>query len=786
MTGINPDNEMKTIPLENISFPDSFFREEVRNGFYIPSMIKRYWAGQLQILSEIDKLCRRHDIKWFADYGTMLGAVRHGGYIPWDDDFDICMMRDEYERFFEIAKKEFPKEYIILTLRDIDEGYDNVLGRIVNCRAIDCSKEHMDEFSGCPYTVGVDIFPMDGVFADEAKEKERYDRAKRAILVHSALGVESELGDLAKNIESLIIDVEKENHVHLHRGKRLKRDLELLIEKIYMECPVSEADRVALMPFYMMYGDHIFPKKFFEKTFEMKFENTTINVPCCYDQILSSNYGNYMEIRKGGGMHEYPAYISQERVLTKRLEHNPYRYTFDPNQMLVSVKRYMTKMLDPKPSKGKKTVVFLPCRAMWWDTMEGLWHKYKAEGHDVHVLPISFYDCDYFGSVGEKHDERDLFPKYLNVEACEEFDFGAVHPDTIVIQVPYDAENTALTVHEFFYASNMINFTDELIYVPCFDIDDPIDREDKACRGIEILAEQPAVVFSDKVLLKSEKQRELYLEKLISLSGEETRAFWEQKIEVSPYVGKEWGKRVGGAEESGQCKADLPEGDAEDTVQGYSEGSNAEAMASGSKGAGSGQVEAELSKGGAEAEGHDAGSNADLALAGDVHGHGVGVSQTVDSAHDREWREFLGEYSGRKAVIYYFTISTVIYYGEKAIDKFERVLEIFAGAQNVAGKQDNLGQAGDNSDKAAAGKLVAIFVPQDYLTANLDKAEPSVRERYLAFVEKAKNTPGIIFDEEGRSLDFIDKWSAYYGDTGVAAMECASRKIPVMLENVDV
>ncbi len=698
MTGINSDNEMKTIPLENISFPDSFFREEVRNGFYIPSMIKRYWAGQLQILSEIDKLCRRHDIKWFADYGTMLGAVRHGGYIPWDDDFDICMMRDEYERFFEIAKKEFPKEYIILTLRDIDEGYDNILGRIVNCRAIDCSKEHMDEFSGCPYTVGVDIFPMDGVFADEAKEKERYDRAKRAILVHSALGVESELGDLAKNIESLIIDVEKENHVHLHRGKRLKRDLELLIEKIYMECPVSEADRVALMPFYMMYGDHIFPKKFFEKTFEMKFENTTINVPCCYDQILSSNYGNYMEIRKGGGMHEYPAYISQERVLTKRLEHNPYRYTFDPNQMLVSVKRYMTKMLDPKPSKEKKTVVFLPCRAMWWDTMEGLWHKYKAEGHDVHVLPISFYDCDYFGSVGEKHDERELFPKYLNVEACEEFDFGAVHPDTIVIQVPYDAENTALTVHEFFYASNMINFTDELIYVPCFDIDDPIDREDKACRGIEILAEQPAVVFSDKVLLKSEKQRELYLEKLISLSGEETRAFWEQKIEVSPYVGKDWGKRVGGGAEE--------------------------------------------------------------------HGNGAGSASEV--AHDREWREFLGEYSGRKAVVYYFTISTVIYYGEKAIDKFERVLEIFAGAQS------------------AAGKLVAIFVPQDYLTANLDKAEPEVRDRYCAFVEKAKKTPGVIFDEEGRSLDFIDKWSAYYGDTGVAAMECASRKIPVMLENVEV
>ena len=728
----NPDEEMKMVPLEEISFPLSFFREEVRNGFYIPTMIKRYWAGQLQILSEIAKLCEKHDIQWFGDYGTMLGAVRHGGYIPWDDDFDICMMRDDYERFFEIAKKEFPKEYIILSLRDIEEGYDNILGRIVNCSAIDCTKEHMDEFSGCPYTVGVDIFPMDGMFADETKEKERYDRAKRAILVHNAVEAKDELGDLAKNIESLLIDVEKENHVHLKRGKKLKRELELLIEKIYMECPVSDGDRVALMPFYMMYGNHVFPKKFFEKTFEMKFENTTIRIPCCYDQILSSNYGNYMEIRKGGGMHEYPCYISQERALKKKLEHNPYRYTFDANHMLASVKRYMTKMLAPAPAKEKETIVFLPCRAMWWETMEGLWHRYKAEGHDVHVYPINFYDCDYYGNVGEMHDERMLFPDYVGVENCEELDFAQIRPDKIVIQVPYDAENTALTVHEFFYSSNLINFTDELVYVPCFDIDDPIDRDDKACRGIEILAEQPAVVYADKVLLKSEKQRELYLEKLISLSGEETRAFWEQKIEVSEFVGSDWKKR--GAQ-----------------------------------------------------------SHADAGSA-----HGAGSASPAEIEHEREWRKFLGDYADRKAVIYYFTISTVIYHGEKAIDKFERVLETFAGASGVGstaredatdqGDKGNRSADGDseNAGAGARGKIVAIFIPQDYLTANLDKAEPAVRERYLAFIEKAKNTPGIIFDEAGRSLDFIDKWGAYYGDTGVAAMECASRKIPVMLENVEV
>ena len=696
MNIINPEKK-NIVPLDEISFPDSFFREEVRNGFYITTMMKRYWAGQLQMLSDIDKLCKRHGLKWFADYGTLLGAVRHGGYIPWDDDFDIYMMRDDYERFFELAPKEMPSVYIFLTLRDVEEGYDNYLGRIVNCNTIDCSEDHLAQFSGCPYTVGVDIFPMDGVYNDEEKEKERMERVRKAILVHDAVDAADELGDLAKNIESLVIDVEKENHVHLRRGKKLKHELQKLIEKIYMECPVSEADRVAMMPFYFQYGNHIYPKKFLDKPFEMEFENTLLQVPCCYDYKLALDYGSYMEIHKGGGMHEYPVYISQEKALAEKIGHNPFRYTFDSNQMLVSVRRYMEKMLVPKAEKENKTILFLPCRAMWWDSMEGLWHKYVSEGHDVHVLPINFYDTNFLGEVGEMHDERALFPDYLNVEDFEKFDYAGVHPDAIVIQVPYDEWNSSLTVHEFFYSSNIMNATDELIYVPCFDIDDPIDEEDKACRCIEVLAEQPAVVNADKVLLKSEKQRQLYLKKLIGLSGEETRAFWENKIEVSPYVGKDWQQRVNC---EGAC-------------------------------------------------------------------HKEQKKEKSDNAITKEWRDFLGEYADRKTVIYYYTISTLMRYGEAAVDKFERVLETFV-------------------NEAESGKLVAVFVPQDHLTANFDIVEKEVLDRYLAFVEKVRNTAGVIFDEENKSLEHIDEWNAYYGDTGAVAMECAIRKIPVMLENVGI
>ena len=677
----NNSDEMNMVPLENISFPEAFFRPEVRNGFYISTMMKRYWAGQLQMLADIDKLCREHDIKWFAEYGTLIGTVRHGGYIPWDDDFDICMLRDDYERFFEIARKELPSVYIILTINDIENEYNNFLGRIVNSHAIDCSKEHLDLFSGCPYTVGVDIFPMDGVYNDAEKEKERQERVRRIITAHDAISEKDSLGEYTNEIESLLIDVEKENNVHFHRGKKLLHEMEVLIDKIFMECPVSEADNVALMPFYLKYDDHIFPKKYFQSSIDMKFENTMLKVSAYYDRILSSNYGNYMEIHKSGGMHEYPIYISQENLLKEKLGHNPYRYTLDTNELLNSVKRYMGRMLMPVQEKEKMTIVFLPCMVKLWNTLEGLWRKYKSEGHEVHVLPINYYDCDYTGKVGEMHDERALFPDYLGAEDCEKFDYAGIHPDKIVIQVPYDAWNTAFTVHEFFYSGNLLNVTDELIYVPCYDIDDPVDDDDKACRCIEILAEQPAVVNADKVLLKSEKQRELYLKKLIGLTGEETRAFWEQKIEVSDFAAEQ--------------ESDI------DTF----------------------------------------------------------------TSDEGEWNEFLGKYEGRKVVVYYFSISTLMEYGEKAVDKFERALQIFS----------------EHTDR-----MTVLFVPQDYLTANLDIVDGTVRKRYIAFVDKVKDTEGCIYDEENRSLQFIDRWNGYYGDSGVVARKCVDMKIPVMLEDVNV
>ena len=149
-----------------LSFSDKYFDGEVRDGFFIESKMKRAWAAQLEVLDEIRRICQANNIRYFADWGTLLGAVRHQGFVPWDDDLDICMLRDDYNRFLEIAPGQLSSYFELKSLYN-DPTHDNVKCRIITGRSMNFSPEYLNRFHECPYIVGVDIFPVDYIPSDE-------------------------------------------------------------------------------------------------------------------------------------------------------------------------------------------------------------------------------------------------------------------------------------------------------------------------------------------------------------------------------------------------------------------------------------------------------------------------------------------------------------------------------------------------------------------------------------------------------------------------------------------
>lgn len=86
-------------------------------------LLRKMQLKKLDSLHEIERICEKHNLRFFLDYGTLLGAIRHGGYIPWDDDIDLCMPVRDYEKFLEIAKEELDSKYFMQTEKT-DPPYD--------------------------------------------------------------------------------------------------------------------------------------------------------------------------------------------------------------------------------------------------------------------------------------------------------------------------------------------------------------------------------------------------------------------------------------------------------------------------------------------------------------------------------------------------------------------------------------------------------------------------------------------------------------------------------------
>lgn len=314
-------------------FKDSYFEDEVRDGFFVPSEIKRAWAAELEVLSEIDKICKKHNIQYFADWGTLLATVRHEGFIPWDDDLDIVMKREDYRRFMEIAQTELPEGFSAYNFRN----HDNLwlfLGRVVGKRRICFEEEHLERFHQFPYIAGVDIFVLDYVSRDKEAEQKRDELALRTIVAADMIGEGKMRPDVMewelKNLEQIC-------KIQIPRNLsaiEMRRELYGVVEILFGWFNENEADELTqLFPFGLKPGGFRVSKKCYEQALELPYENMRIPVPIQYCEMLERKYGDYMRLVRDAGGHDYPFFEAQKKQLQAVLDFPIPAYKYSSDQL---------------------------------------------------------------------------------------------------------------------------------------------------------------------------------------------------------------------------------------------------------------------------------------------------------------------------------------------------------------------------------------------------------------------------------------------------------------------
>lgn len=289
---------------------------EEREGFYVQPLMKRAWAAQLEVLKGIEAICKRHNLRYFAQWGTLLGAVRHGGFIPWDDDMDIAMLREDYEQFKVYARTELPEGWRLYTSQD--EGFDELMMRVVNSTSISLQQDFLKQFHGCPYPMGVDIFCMDHI----PKKKEEEQILLNLLSVIDVLGVHwNEYSLDYEGAMELVQEIEELTGYTFDKERPMKKQLLYLAEKVSAMYWDAESDVVTFTHMLIDHPNYRFPIEGFDKMIDMPFENTTIPVPECYDLLLKANYGpNYMVPVKKWNTHTYPFFRNQVERLRKFFE----------------------------------------------------------------------------------------------------------------------------------------------------------------------------------------------------------------------------------------------------------------------------------------------------------------------------------------------------------------------------------------------------------------------------------------------------------------------------------
>lgn len=286
-----------------------FLKEEVIEGCLVSEKVKKLWVVLLDLLNEFDKVCKKHNLRYFLAYGTLIGAVRHKGFIPWDDDIDLFMPRDDYEKLLEIGENEFKYPYFFQTPYTDKGTYFSFL-RIRNSNTTMIDKAFIyEKFNqGCV----LDIFPLDNCVLEGSHE--RYNTIKELIIenatymrLNNPFPSEKEMERKKKYLCKKRNQLEVNEKIHHIASQFNSISTKYVIAGTNTMSPIEK---------------ETFPKSAFEKSIIIDFYGIKVPIPAGYDEVLKATYGDYMQMP-----HESERYFRSNFIIDMDIDYKSYLKT---------------------------------------------------------------------------------------------------------------------------------------------------------------------------------------------------------------------------------------------------------------------------------------------------------------------------------------------------------------------------------------------------------------------------------------------------------------------------
>lgn len=347
-------NEAGNNPL---SFQKEFFEGETRNGFYIEPFMKNAWAAEIQILDKVGQICRKNGLRYYADWGTLLGTIRHQGFIPWDDDIDICMPRNDMFQLAQIIEEEYPE----LKFSDIysEKKYGTKASRVLNRVDLLTARDDLKESYGFPMPVGIDIFALDNLPDDEAMRKELKEAVQICAMafnmrqeINSKSIINYDYFEKIRIFYKVVDAIEQLCSIKFSCEMPGEQEILILLDEIQSMYRDEECRELTQMDCYAT-TNYSIDKDCYSSVIMMPFENIMVPVPKGYEEILREKYGeDYMTPKNIGSGHDYPFYNKLFEVLQ---ENNPVRTVEDLKDEIVAASSVFYRKFVQQSTKPRVT-----------------------------------------------------------------------------------------------------------------------------------------------------------------------------------------------------------------------------------------------------------------------------------------------------------------------------------------------------------------------------------------------------------------------------------------------